>query len=231
MLVMAASMSASLGLGLVLSRALTAMIMPLWQKPHWGTSSLAQAFCTGWLPFLDRPSMVTIFSLPVSEASGRTQLRVATPSMCTVQAPHWAMPQPYLVPVMLSCSRSTHSSGVSASASTSRTLPLTLSFAMRVSSGEWIARVRQCHPGSNRFIEDFVWSCLGSPACVRTGGSGPVAPACCRGRVQAGWGSAVELLARLVQPHLQAVQQVVLAEGAAFLGKQGAGFQAVQQVE
>ena len=41
----------------------------------------------------------------------------ARPS-CTVQAPHCAMPQPYLVPVMPSVSRSTHSSGVSGSTST-----------------------------------------------------------------------------------------------------------------
>src|SRR2546430_2388217 len=35
------------------------------------------------------------------------------PSTCTLQAPHWAMPQPYLVPVSPSVSRNTHSSRVS----------------------------------------------------------------------------------------------------------------------
>ena len=45
--------------------------------------------------------------------------RVATPSMCTVQAPHWAMPQPYFVPVSPMVSRNTHSKGVSGSTSTS----------------------------------------------------------------------------------------------------------------
>jgi hypothetical protein len=44
---------------------------------------------------------------------------MATPSMCTVQAPHWAMPQPNLVPVKPSVSRSTHSNGVSGSTSIS----------------------------------------------------------------------------------------------------------------
>src|SRR2546429_4066594 len=38
--------------------------------------------------------------------------RVATPSRWTVQAPHWAMPQPNLVPVSPSVSRSTQRSGV-----------------------------------------------------------------------------------------------------------------------
>ncbi len=39
--------------------------------------------------------------------------RVAWPSISTVQAPHCAIPQPYLVPVIPSVSRKTHSSGVS----------------------------------------------------------------------------------------------------------------------
>jgi hypothetical protein len=46
------------------------------------------------------------------------QERTALSSRCTVQAPHSAMPQPNLVPVMPSTSRSTQSSGVSPSAST-----------------------------------------------------------------------------------------------------------------
>ncbi len=60
--------------------------------------------------------MVAIF-LPTTADTGSTQLRVAWPSICTVQAPHWAMPQPNLVPVRLRLSRSTHSSGVSSAAS------------------------------------------------------------------------------------------------------------------
>src|ERR1700731_2826455 len=34
-----------------------------------------------------------------TDPTGTWQERVATPLMWTVQAPHWAMPQPYLVPV------------------------------------------------------------------------------------------------------------------------------------
>ena len=43
--------------------------------------------------------MVTIFWFGFSAASGNAQERTAAPSMCTVHDPHWAMPQPYLVPV------------------------------------------------------------------------------------------------------------------------------------
>src|SRR5690349_11108917 len=71
--------------------------------------------------------MVEIF-LPTTAETGSTQLRVAAPSMCTVQAPHKAMPQPNLVPVRLRLSRSTQSSGVSSAASVVSSLPLTFSF-------------------------------------------------------------------------------------------------------
>ena len=57
---------------------------------------------------------------------GVMQERVATPSTCTVQAPHSAMPQPNFVPVMPSTSRSTQSSGVSPSTSTLCGIPLML---------------------------------------------------------------------------------------------------------
>jgi hypothetical protein len=44
--------------------------------------------------------------------------------MCTVQAPHCAIPHPYFVPVMPMESRITHNSGVSDSTSTSCDFPL-----------------------------------------------------------------------------------------------------------
>jgi hypothetical protein len=56
--------------------------------------------------------MVTIFCASLKAETGVAQARVATPSTCTVQAPHCAMPQPYLVPDRSSCSRRTQSSGV-----------------------------------------------------------------------------------------------------------------------
>src|SRR5204862_1675514 len=71
----------------------------------------------------DTPSMVTT-SRPCSTAAGVTHARAARPSMCTGPGPHWAMPQPYLVPVISTCSRSTKSSGMSSSAATVRAAPL-----------------------------------------------------------------------------------------------------------
>src|SRR5262245_54332800 len=70
-------------------------------------------------------SMVVIAE-PPTLSIGVMQERIATPSRCTVQAPHSAMPQPNLVPVMPSTSRNTQSSGVSPSTSTLRVTPLTL---------------------------------------------------------------------------------------------------------
>src|SRR5579863_9267843 len=57
--------------------------------------------------------------------TGATQDRTGSPSICTVQAPHRAMPQPYLVPVSCKLSRSTQSSGVDGSSSKLAALPLT----------------------------------------------------------------------------------------------------------
>src|SRR6202035_4191957 len=80
----------------------------------------------------ERPSMVTILSPALRLPSGPEQERCTSLLICTEQAPHCATPQPYLVPVRPTCSRMTHSSGVSASACTSRLLPLMLSFVIRV---------------------------------------------------------------------------------------------------
>src|ERR1043166_428005 len=131
MLVIASSMSASVGFGFFFSSAAAAMIWPDWQYPHCGTSTESQAFCTGCEELADRPSMVTILSLAFTAESGTEHERCTSPLMCTEHAPHCATPQPYLVPVNPTCSRITHNSGVSGSACTSRTLPLMLSLAMR----------------------------------------------------------------------------------------------------
>src|SRR2546430_17255146 len=68
---------------------------------------------------------MVVIRLPTAAESGVEQDRAAWPFTCTVQAPHNAMPQPYLVPVMLRWSRRTQRRGVSASASTDTPLPLT----------------------------------------------------------------------------------------------------------
>src|SRR5262245_3049189 len=64
--------------------------------------------------------------LPSTAEIGVMQDRIASPSRCTVQAPHWAMPQPNLVPVRPSVSRSTQSSGVSGATSTDWAFPFTV---------------------------------------------------------------------------------------------------------
>ena len=61
--------------------------------------------------------MVVMADLPMLP-TGMTQERVASPLMCTVHAPHSAMPQPNFVPVMPSTSRKTQRRGVSPSTST-----------------------------------------------------------------------------------------------------------------
>src|SRR5207245_4252786 len=70
-----------------------------------------------------RPSMV-VTCLPTAALTGVTQERTALPSMCTVQAPHRAIPQPYLVPVRPTCSRIAHNRGVLGSTLTSLAFPL-----------------------------------------------------------------------------------------------------------
>src|SRR5712672_366012 len=74
--------------------------------------------------------MVVIF-FPVTLATGSMHDRVAAPSTCTVQAPHSAFPQPYLVPVISNTSRSTQSNGMSGSTSTCRIFPLMTSFCIK----------------------------------------------------------------------------------------------------
>src|SRR5438876_1167280 len=81
-----------------------------------------------------RPSMV-LTGLPWAAESGVMQERTASPSRWTVQAPQRAMPQPYLVPVSPSESRSTQRSGVSGLAFAVYSRWFTLSVAIdRVSS-------------------------------------------------------------------------------------------------
>jgi len=67
--------------------------------------------------------MVVIF-WPTTVVTGSMQERIGAPLTWTVQAPHWAMPQPYLVPVNPICSRITQSSGVFGSTSTLWDFPL-----------------------------------------------------------------------------------------------------------
>src|SRR5437870_12340789 len=78
--------------------------------------------------------MVVILPSPTA-LTGTEHERIGTPLTCTVQAPHCAMPQPYLVPVRPTFSRNTHSSGVLGSTSTVWDCPLTVRRAIRILPG------------------------------------------------------------------------------------------------
>src|SRR3984957_411595 len=67
--------------------------------------------------------------------TGVWQLLTALPFRCTVQAPHWPMPQPNFVPFSFRTSRITHKRGISAGTSTVLDRPFTVSWkAMRAVS-------------------------------------------------------------------------------------------------
>src|SRR5258708_8333725 len=68
--------------------------------------------------------VVTLWS--ATAETGVTQEGVACPPICTVQAPHCAMPQPNLVPVRPTTSRIAHSNGMSGSTSREIGLPLSV---------------------------------------------------------------------------------------------------------
>src|SRR5688572_19424050 len=68
--------------------------------------------------------MVVIAALAACE-TGKEQERTARPRRCTVQAPHWAIPQPNFVPFKLRTSLMTHKRGVSAGTSTVVVFPFT----------------------------------------------------------------------------------------------------------
>jgi hypothetical protein len=80
---------------------------------------------------------MVVTDLPATARTGSTQLCLGTPSTCTVQEPHTAMPQANFVPVSPSVSRSTHNSGVSSGTSTFRVTPLTTISTTHRSSQAW----------------------------------------------------------------------------------------------
>src|SRR5580658_6736540 len=102
------------------------MICPVWQYPHCGTSSAIHASCNTCSPLAPSPSIVVTL-LPSTCETGVEHDRVATPSTCTVQAPHNPAPQPNFVPVSSSVSRNTQSNGVSGATFTFFSLPFTRS--------------------------------------------------------------------------------------------------------
>ena len=73
---------------------------------------------------------MVVIDLPSAAETGKVQDRAGLPSTSTVQAPHWAMPQPYLVPVKPISLRIAQSKGISGSISRLYALPLIWSFAI-----------------------------------------------------------------------------------------------------
>src|SRR6516225_3138186 len=69
------------------------------------------------------PSIV-VMSFPAAADTGMEHDRMGLPLRCTVQAPHWAMPHPYLVPVSPARSRMAHNNGILGSASTVKVFSL-----------------------------------------------------------------------------------------------------------
>src|SRR5271170_5087063 len=92
---MAASISSLLGFGTRLSSAQADINCPLWQYPHCTTSTCVHARRNASICWPCTPSMV-LTSRPCTAASGVTHERTASPSRCTVHAPHNPLPQPYL---------------------------------------------------------------------------------------------------------------------------------------
>src|SRR5262249_25312566 len=114
------------GCGLWSSSAFADMIMPLMQYPHCTACKSMKACCSGcgWAT-VPSPSSVVPSDCPI-EPTSVTQERTGWPSTSTVQAPHCDSPQPNLALLSSRSLRSTYSSGVSGSAGTLRTAPLTL---------------------------------------------------------------------------------------------------------
>src|SRR5215813_13631701 len=139
---MASSMSESVGFDFFESSATADMICPDWQYPHCGTSSATHACCTGCDPSAGIPSMVVTF-LPDTLEIGVMHDRVASPLMCTVHAPHSAMPHPNFVPVMFSVSRRTHNSGISGLTSTVWDFPFSVNVMAMAASCEGKAIVQR----------------------------------------------------------------------------------------
>src|SRR6266536_388027 len=87
-----------------------------------------KARCSGWsFSIVPSPSRVVIAPLAAAD-TGTEQERADLPSSSTVQAPHWASPQPNLGPFSSRSLRRTYRSGVSgATEDTFRVAPFTRS--------------------------------------------------------------------------------------------------------
>jgi len=101
--------------------------MPGEQKPHWIAPASTKARWAGWsVPSTPPSPSMVVTSRPSSRAAGSRQELTASPSTRMVQAPHSPSPQPILVPVSSSLSRSSSAAGSKGRAWTLTRSPLTV---------------------------------------------------------------------------------------------------------
>src|SRR5580765_1174154 len=112
--------------------------------------------------------MVVTF-LPATLEIAVMQERVASPLMCTVQAPQSAMPQPNFVPVMFSVSRSTQSSGMSGLTSTDWDLPFRVKVMAMETSLQQMHILQQFRSGMNIYGNSFMWPANQRPELAAAG--------------------------------------------------------------
>ena len=84
---------------------------------------------------------MVVMRWPTAADTGVTQERTAASPMCTVQAPQSPAPQPNLVPIMPSSSRSAQSSGMSAGTST-LTFRLLISSVIMLLYVLWVSQLK-----------------------------------------------------------------------------------------
>src|ERR1700736_1697866 len=85
---------------------------------------------------------------PETSFTAVVQARAASPSICTVQAPHSATPQPYFVPVSPNSSRRYQSNGIDGSPSKDCSWPLTRNVTMACLS-DWCRPKDSISEGAN----------------------------------------------------------------------------------
>lgn len=88
-------------------------------------------------------------SLSAAELIGVMHERIASPFLCTVQAPQRAIPQPNFVSVSCRMSRTYHKRGMLGSPSKVRSIPFTLSFAAHRSFLTYVATVVEVEVGDD----------------------------------------------------------------------------------
>src|SRR6478735_1636207 len=99
------------------------------------------------------PSIV-VTVLPATDLQGVRQEKARLPSIRTEQAPHWASPQPYLVPVRCRSSRKTSSSGRVGSVARDWGLPLRVKATVSSMGHPWGTRSENARaPKEYTFLE------------------------------------------------------------------------------